>query len=477
MLYGSLTPARKAALSRLVGKALEQFYQGKTAEIAPALGVLYEGAREFSLAADYFHAASKKAARVFACEEAVVVGRRALDNLRALPETPGRDRRELAILMTMSVPASASRGFSSPEVQRVYDRASELCLAFNETDQLVRVLYGLIQFHTVRLQLESVEEAAERIDHLARDSQERIVAVYSVTGLGLSNYYRGNFEQAMAHFRRAAGACSLEVRRSICATVGYDPTSASSVYVAWCLWWLGYPDRALQELDAAIESAGEVAFRFSLANALTFACALYHWYGDWDRARMYNERARTLSGDEGFSYFVATSVCFEGLWMARHGQRAEGLTRMQEGLDSLRVIDGRASLRRYTTEFAEELAAAGRVDEGLELIAEEIASMRSDRFWEAELLRVHGELCRRRGEAAEAERCLERAIDAARRQRAKSFELRATLSLARLWHEQGKPTEAISRLSEIYHWFPEGSDTADLREARQLLIPDLRAKS
>jgi predicted ATPase len=235
---------------------------------------------------------------------------------------------------------------------------------------------------------------------------------------------------------------------------------------------LGYPDGALQAIEVALQAADELGHAYTLAHSLHLASVVCSWRGDWEQLKSHVERLLAVANREGFSYFSGTAVCFEGMRLAHEGRRDEGLLRMQEGWDSLSAIEGRVSLRRFASDFAEQLARAGRLEEGLNLLAAELAMTGSARFWDAELVRLRGELLLMRGsasDAAEAESCFVRALDIARQQRAKSYELRAVTSLARLWHARGKSHQAASLLSAIYGWFTEGFETADLKEARTLL--------
>src|SRR6185436_2433248 len=180
-----------------------------------------------------------------------------------------------------------------------------------------------------------------------------------------------------------------------------------------------------------------------------------------------------ISREEGFSFFEYTAVFNDGAIRARREPGDASLARMREGLEALWTIDAQSTPRRIAAEFAEHLARVGRLDEGLQLVTAELDAITSDRFWQAELLRVRGELRLLEGHpaaTADAERCFERAIEVAREQRARALELRATTSLARLLHSRGDSAPAAARLAAVYDTFTEGLETADLEQARRLLM-------
>jgi predicted ATPase len=357
-------------------------------------------------------------------------------------------------------------------VQEIYDRASALCVEFHETGQLALALWRLFVVNVVRLQLETAHEIADRLRHLPRDGRDSSLIVQSELALGLVAHFRGEFQASAEHCERAMLSCTADLRHSMCATLGYDPMVSSYDYLGHARACLGYPDAALQAVEVALKTAGDLGHPYTLAHALHLASVVCSWRGDWEKLREHVERSLALTTKEGFSYFNATALCFDGIRLAREGRSDEALVRIQEGWDGLCAIEGRATLRRFASDFAEQLARAGRLEEGLDLLAAELAMTDSGRYWDAELVRVRGELLRMRGSApdlAEAEGCFERALDIARQQQAKSFELRAATSLARLWHAQGRSRQAAALLSATYDWFTEGFDTTDLREARTVL--------
>jgi predicted ATPase len=471
-LYASLAPARRASLSRAVAEALESFYRDKANDIASELAVLYESGREFSRAADYFRVAAQKAADVFAYEEALAVGRRALDQLRALPESAEERRRELAVLLIMGVPATAVRGYSSRDVQEIYDRASALFRELEDTAGLARVLYGVYAYNIVRLQMDAAQENCNRVNELAGHSQDTKVALNWVASAGAVHYYRGNFETAVRCCERSTVYVDAEQRRAMCITFGFDPLVGVHTYLGWSLWSLGFPDRARREIEESLRLAADMAHPYTNAYALTFASAVDYWTGDWEQLERHNTDALALATKEGFAYFVATSICLEGLLRAERGRPDEGLARMRDGWERLSAIEGRATQRRFAAEFALALAGAGHWEEAAALVSAELAEFPDARFREAELQRVRGELFVMRGgpsDSANAESCFMQALDIARQQRARSFELRAATSLARLWRGQRKSDRAAALLSEAYSFFTEGFSTADLIAARALL--------
>lgn len=478
ILYQSLTPARKISFSRAIAQALEQLYGERTGEIAAALAMLHETARDFSRAVEFFHQAATRARDLMAYREAFVLGRRALDNLLMLPENGERRQRELRILLTLGLPAMTSRGFSSADARDIYDRARTLCLEFNETEQFGHVLYGLIAFHIVRLQLDNAAEASTQIVQLADVTGDPNLRVQGTNAMGMVAFYGGDFDTAVEHFERLRRHFDADGRRNVLRGYGYDPLTAAHCYLSWSQWCLGFPDRALREAEDALKAARELDYPYALALALNFACALAMWRGEWSRATAWNAQLRQISSHEGFSYFIGAAAFFEGLVQARKTGTEASLKLMCDGMEALKTMDARASPRRLMGEFATYLARAGRVDEGLRVLSVELRETTTDRFWQAELLRVQGELLLIRGGQESwtaAERSFRDAVDISRKQRAKSLELRATTSLCRTLHRRGRSDEALQLLREVDAWFTEGFETADLQDARSVLAT-LRTK-
>ena len=271
---------------------------------------------------------------------------------------------------------------------------------------------------------------------------------------------------------------------------GIEPGVFGLSYTAWVLWQLGYPDQALQKSEAARTLGQELPYPFSLAGALILAAMLHQFRRERPRTQEWSEAAITLAREQGFPQWSGQGTILQGWALAEQGQVEEGIPRIRQGLATCQTVENGIFRSYHIVLLAEAYGKAGRAEEGLAALAEAltVVDKSGERFYEAELYRLKGELSLQSGvrgpesknphtqhptpsthaEAA-AEACFLKAIEIARRQQAKSLELRAVMSLARLWQRQGKQEEAHELLAEIYGWFTEGFGTKDLQEAEALL--------
>jgi len=230
---------------------------------------------------------------------------------------------------------------------------------------------------------------------------------------------------------------------------------------------------ALEHMQEALTLARELSHPLSLASALDHAAWLHQYRREGRLAQEQADADMVLCREQGLAFFLADGTIMHGWALAAQGRRAEGMTQMHQGMATLRALGVALLLPRGHTMLAEAYGESDQAEEGLRLLAETLATTRQQgsHLWEPELYRVQGELLLRQivPDAPEAETCFRQALDSARRQEAKSLELRAAMSLSRLWQQQGKRVEAYEMLAPVYGWFTEGFDTADLREARALL--------
>ena len=226
----------------------------------------------------------------------------------------------------------------------------------------------------------------------------------------------------------------------------------------------------------AVTLAQDLAHPFSLAQALDYAAMFHQFRRELHAIHEQAEAAIALCTEQGFAYYLAWVKIIQGWSFAVQGQKKAGMAQMRQGLAALQSTDAKRALPYYLALLAEGYGAVGQTDEGLRVLAEAFAAVAAtaERRWEAELYRLKGELllqAQRRTRQAEetSEVCFRQALGVARQQQAKSLELRAAMSLSRLWQQQGKRDAARQLLPEIYAWFSEGLDTVDLQEAKTLL--------
>jgi predicted ATPase len=255
--------------------------------------------------------------------------------------------------------------------------------------------------------------------------------------------------------------------------MGLDPGVGCRVHAALTLWVLGYPAQALARLHDTLTLAHELSHPYSLAFARCQAAYVYQYRRDVLAVHEQAEAAVALSTEQGFPLFVAWGASLRGWALAMQGQGEEGMAQIRQGIAATQATGAALTVPYFCTLLADVSAHLGHTEDGLQALAEAhtLVEQHEERWWEAEVCRLRGVLLLRQTGTSqeEAEAWLQRALDVARRQEAKSLELRAAMSLSRLWQQQGKQAEARALLAPIYGWFTEGFDTADLQEARVLL--------
>jgi adenylate cyclase len=285
--------------------------------------------------------------------------------------------------------------------------------------------------------------------------------------------WEGEFASAREHLERGIALFDREQHRSHAFLYGYDSGVHCLCFLAWVLWYLGYPDQAQKRMDEALTLARELSHPYSLGFALGFAAWLHQLRRESSAAREDAEEEIAVATEQGFPLWAAWGAVVRGWALAEEGHGAEGSEQIRPAIAAWRAMGTELQLPYFLALLAEAHAKAAQTDEGISVLDEALAAVQKagERQHEAELHRLEGELLLKQEphDEQEAERRLRRAVEVAREQKAKSFELRAVMSLSRLWQRQGKRTEAREWLASSYGWFTEGFDTADLREARALL--------
>jgi serine/threonine protein kinase/predicted ATPase len=474
-LYSSLLPARRLALSTAVARALLDFYGEKNPLVATELAFLFEAARDFPQAARYFLHAAEHAVGIAAHQEAAVLARRGLDLLRALPETPIRARQELMLLLALGVSLVATRGFASPDVEQTYARARALCEQEGDISTLVAVLYGLWNVSLVRCDFPTCEALAAQVFALAHDQADSIFLHVAHNVLQQPLFHRGEFTAARRHQQEGFALYDPSRHRTLTAVYGEDPGVGCLAYGAVTLWHLGYPDQALRSAEAARRLAEELGHPFNVAQALYFGAVTHQCRREPARAGELAQVLMELCREQGFALLLAGGMVLHGWSLAQRRRTEEGLGEMRQGLADWQATGALSHRPYHLALLAEALAGEGRLKEGLTSLDEGLAlcSATGEGFHEAELHRLRGSLLLSQGleppRQAEAETSFRRALDLARHQGAKALELRAVVSLSRLYSAEGRGAEARPMLAECRGWFTEGLDTPDFQETGALL--------
>jgi TOMM system kinase/cyclase fusion protein len=465
-----LRSTRQQYHQRLAQVLAEQFPE--TAETQPELlAHHYTEAGLVAQAIPYWQRAGQRALEHSANLEAMAHLTKGLELLAPLPDTPELTQQELLIQTTLGSALIAVKGFAAPEVLQAYARARELCQHVGETPQLFHVLRGLWYFYLIGVELRTARELGEQLLTLAQHIGDTALLLEAHYALGNTVNYLAEFAAARVHFEQSIALYDPQQHRSHAFRYAQDPGVVCRAYAAVTLWWLGYPDQALQRSHEALTLARELAHPFSLAFALFFAALLHQCRREWELTQERAEAAMAIAAEQEFAVWVGLGTILRGWALAAQSQE-EGMAQMRRGLDAYKATGAASGLPYYQALLAVTYAQVGQREEGLTLLTEALAMAndREERRWDAELYRLKGELLlAHSAHHAEAETCFRQALDIARHQQAKSWELRAAMSLSRLWQRQGKTAPARQLLTEVYSWFTEGFDTADLKEAQALL--------
>lgn len=464
-LYDTLRATRKATLSREVAETLEEFHGDRNNAIASDLAALFAAGREHSKAADYFHMAAEHASQLFAAHEAAELARRGISALNSLPETTERAERELGLQLSLGVSLRTYKGFGNEETRKAYDRARELCNQTADSPQQFRVLFGLWESYQNQAQFGPGMEMAEQMLRVAGEDTAMLVVAHDAMCDNLT--WLGDFTAARDQLEKGIAIYDFEKHRSNTLLYGYDSGLACLAFGSIVLWHLGYPDQARKMSEQASELSLRLADPVNIAFASSFAAWFHRLNRSLELAQQHAESAIDVSSKFDMAMFLGFGKIALGWAEIGQGRIDEGIARAREGGDLWRSTGAVLGSVWNFGILAEGHARAGRTEEALTVLNEalELAAKSRERFYEAELLRVKGELLIE----SEAEICFRRAIAIAQAQRAKSLELRATMSLARLFQKQGRIAEARKMLAEIYGWFTEGFDTLDLIEAKALM--------
>jgi predicted ATPase len=421
----------------------------------------------------YWQRAGQRTIERSANVEAIAYLTKGLELLQALPDAPERIQQELTLQIALAVPLIATKGYASPEVEQAYARAQKLCQHVPENQLRFLALRGLWNCRLVWAELQIAHDLGEQLRGLAQRVQDPDLLVEMHRALGTTLLFLGELTTARTHLEQGMALYDPQQHRSLALRYGADSGLVCRLYAGWVFWLLGYPDQALQTIHHALAQAHTLAHSFTLAFALNHAVLVRMFRRETQVAQEQAETSIAFSSEQRIAQWLAQGIVLRGCALAALGRTAEGRGQISQGMEAWHATGAKLTRPWYLAQLAEACWHAGQVQEGLHGVEEALGLVDTtgERWWEAELHRLKGKLLLALSAAnyAEATACFQHALDIARRQQARSLELRAAMSLARLWQQQGQRAAARQLLAEVYGWFTEGFDTADLQEARALL--------
>ena len=482
--YGLIPPMQRAHIHARIGRRGEAIYRDRVGEIAAELAMHFEQGRDSARAVKYLLLAAENATQRSAHHESAALARRGVAALNDLPVTSDCTHQALSLRILLGVSLMATKGFAAAEVRDVFRDALELCGSHGAPQQvfMVRWLSGL--FHYFRGELMPARAIAEQLLTMADDLGDSVSVIEAHRALGVCLVDLGSFKEAMEHLRTVSALYDEGGYSVHAAFAGQDPKVVAECFAARALWALGAPDQAVQHIERAVLLARGLSHVQSLVVANHFAAHLYQLRGEPSLTEARSEAVLALADEYGLEMWIALGHIHRGWARSEQGQVQDGIQELQRGLSAYEATGGKLWRGHFLGLLAQTLARAHRSDEALSAVEEGLGLIREtgEEGTAAELYRLHGELLMAHITAtssqtaekfdsteAEAERSLTQALAIARRQHARSWELRTSTSLGALLQGQHKRQQARQLVSDILMGFSEGHETADFKAAAAFL--------
>jgi DNA-binding SARP family transcriptional activator/predicted ATPase len=470
--YAEISAPQRRLLHRRVAQALEAIHAEDLDSVSGQIASHYERAGMIEQALPYYQRAAAVARRVYANEDAISLLSRSLELLELLPAGAKRDKQELSLQLALAPLYQVAKGWATPELERVLDRALALCDTVGDDAQRAQTLYGLQSVYVVQARLERVQMVSDELHTLYQRSLGSAPPPVADMMLVGARLHLGRITEANEQFAEMIAAYSPDQLPYYQASQGWDFAAHARAWQAHALWCLGYPQQALIRGREAVRLAQDLVPPFNQALVSAYLALLQQLRADEAVAREHAERAHALASKYQAPYYRAWAGILVSYALALEQPDEERIGRLRGSIAEFKASSARLRLPYYLALLAHVCGKAGRAEEGLASIDEALSEARThnERWWDAELHRLRGELLLMHGaDAADGEAALLRAIEIARSQQARSLELRATMSLARLWMTQHRSDDARRRLGDVFSWFTEGFETPDLQAARLLL--------
>ena len=472
--YGRLLRERQRVLHARIADAIETLYADRLGEQVERLAHHAARGELGEKAVVYLRQAGAKAFANSAHSNALAYFTQARELLARLEPGAGRDREELSLRLALGPTLQATRGYATPEVEQNYARARQLADEVGAPVQQFQARWGMWLVASHRANADTALELGRELLALAERLADPALLLEGHHALWPVLVWRGEADAARHHLDRGMALYDKARHRSHAFVYGgHDPGVCCRKVASWAFWILGYPARGLEESVASLELARELAHPTSIVVALVWACVFRDLRREFPAVREHARALIALSTEHDASQWLAAGTIIDGAARAELGEGAAAIAQIRRGLAAYGSTGAQLFLPYFLSLLARACSKSGQPHEGLRVIGEALESARTtgERVWEAELARLEGELrlASDPDDVAEAMECFRRAIEIARRQAARSWELRAASSLARLLVAAGRRDEARRTLAGVYDWFTEGFDTTDLGEAKALL--------
>jgi predicted ATPase len=474
--YQSLLMSTRQQIHQRVAENLETTFPELTAAQPELVAHHYMEAGCHAQAVGFWYQAGRLASQQSAHVEAIAHLTQGLEALQGLPATHERHKQELDLQLTLGRSLISNKGLAAIDAERPYRRTWELCQRVEAPSQQIAALAGLRRLASARGDLQTARDLGEQLLGLAQRQPDTKLLLEAHYSLGVALLMLGEVATAQTQFEQGIILDKHPTSNALTTLqrVGLDASVGLRTHAGRILWVMGYPEQAVQRDGEALTLAEQCSHPYSQSFALLWSAMLYEYRQEVQISQRQAEAGIALATTHALEGNLARGTILCGWARGMQGNYEEGIAQMQQGLSSCQSLGLVFYLADGFYRLAEIYGNAGQPEEGLRAIAEALTTMETggDQHRKAEVYRLQGELLVQGGQGQkwdEAEKSFGQALDIARRQQAKSFELRAATSLARLWQRQNKRQDAHALLAPVYGWFTEGFDTADLKDARALL--------
>lgn len=469
--YAEIASHRKRILHRKTAECLERFSLGLSNSGLSQIAGHFEQAGKHEKAAHFYRKSAENALQVHAEQEAARLYQRALDLIDKLPDGKNRDELELQLSSDLGTVLVAVRGYTAEEALRIYERARVLCKRLGRPSE-PHIIRAIALHNLTKGHLQSTLSLGFELLQRYKETSETAVAVEGNYTLGAAYFWLGQFEKAGSYLERSIEGYDPNLTGIHISQYAQDPKSICLCRLAWNLWYLGFPDQAMKRMEEAIEFVDQIDHRHTKAYVYHFGAQSFADFQMMDQAQALIGRFNELVDGSDFVFWEARGNALNSYVEATINADASRIDEISTLLQNFPENRGPINISNHFASLAQFCLYHGKIEEGLENVSHGFALLDriDERFSVMELKRIKGELLKAsNGNPERIENCFTNALKIAQDSKAKTIELRTAASLAKLWHEQGKETQAKDLLQSTYSWFTEGFDTPDLKNAKALL--------